>query len=365
MASFTKRGKTWQYTVSRYVDGKSDPIRKGGFRTKKEAQVAAAEVEDALRKGMISHLTPEPFDKYYMEWVKVYKAHVGRNTRERLLNTLESIRDFFGSKPIQDIKNREYQQFLNEYGKTRAKSTSDKLNSHIRACVKQAIDEGIIRVDFTRNAVKTGEKGQRREDKHLDFEESEQLYKYLFDNLDRSLNYYLLLLGLVSGLRFAELVGLTRGDFNFFNNTLNIDKTWGYTNKMHDGFGPTKNDQSIRAITIDRDVMQAFRRMFDKVPDNIHKLVFYSPASKYKVISNAASNKLLKNVLEGLDIDHISMHGLRHTHASVSLYKKASIYYVSERLGHKDIETTYKYYSHVLKEMREEDEAIVTSIYNV
>jgi integrase len=50
------------------------------------------------------------------------------------------------------------------------------------------------------------------------------------------------------------------------------------------------------------------------------------------------------------------MHGLRHTHASVLLYKKISINYLSERLGHKDIDTTYKYYSHVLKELREEDE---------
>ena len=49
MASFQKRGKTWQYTISRVIDGKSKPIRKGGFKTKKEAQVAAAVVESDLR----------------------------------------------------------------------------------------------------------------------------------------------------------------------------------------------------------------------------------------------------------------------------------------------------------------------------
>jgi integrase len=50
------------------------------------------------------------------------------------------------------------------------------------------------------------------------------------------------------------------------------------------------------------------------------------------------------------------MHGLRHTHASVLLYKKVSIYYVSERLGHSDIETTLKEYTHEVKELRVEDE---------
>lgn len=47
MASFQKRGKTWQYCVS----AKPKPIRKGGFATKKEAMIAAAEVEAKLSKG--------------------------------------------------------------------------------------------------------------------------------------------------------------------------------------------------------------------------------------------------------------------------------------------------------------------------
>lgn len=49
-----------------------------------------------------------------------------------------------------------------------------------------------------------------------------------------------------------------------------------------------------------------------------------------------------------LDIEPISVHEIRHTHASVLLYKKESIHYVSERLGHSDIETTLKEATHVL-----------------
>lgn len=113
------------------------------------------------------------------------------------------------------------------------------MNSHIKACVKKAIDEGIIRVDFTRNAIKTGRKGKRKEEKYLSNKESEKLYEYLLYNLDNSINYYLLLLELVTGMRFAEIVGLTRKDFNFVHNTINIDKSWKYTGKMHESFGAT------------------------------------------------------------------------------------------------------------------------------
>uniref|UniRef100_UPI001ABDF441 tyrosine-type recombinase/integrase n=1 Tax=Gracilibacillus suaedae TaxID=2820273 RepID=UPI001ABDF441 len=109
--------------------------------------------------------------------------------------------------------------------------------------------------------------------------------------------------------------------------------------------------------------MAHFKKLFQSTPDNIHKLVFYSPNSKYKVISNINANKLLKKLLINLKINPITLHGLRHTHASVLLYKKVSIYYVSERLGHGDIETTLREYSHVVRELREEDEAATTATF--
>ena len=53
MASYTKRGNTWQYNISRVVDGKQKPIRKGGFKTKKEAVEAALQVELDLVNGVL------------------------------------------------------------------------------------------------------------------------------------------------------------------------------------------------------------------------------------------------------------------------------------------------------------------------
>lgn len=45
-----------------------------------------------------------------------------------------------------------------------------------------------------------------------------------------------------------------------------------------------------------------------------------------------------------LHIKVINAHRLRNTHASVLLFKRVSIYYVSERLGHSHIDTTHSYY---------------------
>lgn len=360
MASFQKRGKTWQYTVS----AKPKSIRKGGFKTKKEAQVAAAEVEANLQKGIVPQLKSQPFDEYFEKWVELYKTKIGNTTRKHYEYSLNTIKNYFGNKPIQEIKRQDYQMFLNNFGATRAKETVEKLHFHIRACVQDALEEGIVNIDFTRKAELTWTvPAKKPHEKHLNFNESEQLMKELHKRLPDGLGYYLLLLGLTTGMRFEELVGLTRKDFDFDKNKINIDKTWGYLKRMPRGFGPTKNDESERVIKMDNKTMNAFKHLFEIMPTNLHQLVFYSPSSIYKVISNTNANKLLRKVLQDLNIEPITVHGLRHTHASVLVYKKVSINYISERLGHKDIETTWKTYTHILNEMREEDETSTINVF--
>lgn len=362
MASFAKRGKTWQYSF--YHNKKQ--YRKGGYATKKEAQVAAAEAEANLMKGIKPINRIIAFEDYFEGWYKRYKKSIiTKSTLTHYEYTLTAIKNYFGDKPMQDITRHDYQDFLNDYGSTRSKETVEKVHSHIKACVYDAVEESLIRIEFTRKAVLTGKVPAKKEsEKHLNFKESERLLKELYKRLDRGLGYYLLLLGLTSGLRFGELVGLTRKDFDFKNNTINIDKTWGYLSKMHIGFGPTKNPQSVRKIKMDKETMKVYKELFNTLPTNIYQLVFFSAQSKYNVISNNNANKLLRNTLTDLGIKNIiTVHGLRHTHASVSLYKKSSIYYVSERLGHGDIQTTMRDYAHVIKELREEDENNTISIF--
>ncbi|PJZ01323.1 site-specific integrase [Bacillus vallismortis] len=348
--SFQKRGKTWQYCVS----AKPKPIRKGGFKTKKEAQVAASEIEEKLRKSMSPRVTKVLFDEYFKSWVDVYRDDIGDITRSGYYITLGEISESFAGRYINEITKREYQEFLNDFGAEHAKETVRKLNTHIRACVQEAIEEGIIQFDFTRKAKLTGSvESKRPEEKHLNYVESQKLLNELYERKDKSIGYYLLILALTSGMRFAEIVGLTKEDFNFDYNEITINKTWDY--KKGKGFSKTKNDSSNRTIKMDSNTMDLFKKLFDEIPNNMHNLVFYSPRSSKKVLTNEFANKILKKTLADLNIESISVHGLRHTHASILLYKKISIYYVSERLGHAKIDTTLNYYSHVIKELREED----------
>ncbi|WP_245686894.1 tyrosine-type recombinase/integrase [Tenuibacillus multivorans] len=46
-------------------------------------------------------------------------------------------------------------------------------------------------------------------------------------------------------------------------------------------------------------------------------------------------------------LKQISVHGFRHTHASLLFESGAEVYEVQDRLGHEDVQTTFNIYTHV------------------
>src|SRR5699024_6196121 len=223
---------------------------------------------------------------------------------------------------------RKYQEFINEIGSTRALHTIDKVNRHIRSCVKVALREKRIDIDFTDGvSLNYVNEGKTKREKHINYKDSQILLYALKDKIKTSgsLAYYVILLGLTSGMRFAEMVGLTEKDFDFKNQTITVNKTWGYYAEMEREFGPTKNKQSIRTIRMDKGTMDLFEDLFKKRKkheENKYNLVFFNnPDTLYKVISNSYVNRVLKRLLNTLNIKPvITIHGLRHTHASILIY---------------------------------------------
>ncbi|RNC98499.1 tyrosine-type recombinase/integrase [Lysinibacillus halotolerans] len=365
MASFTKRGNTWQYAISRTIDGKQKPIRKGGFRTKKEAQEAALQMEFDLKNGVLDPQKDYPIEKYFLEWFKTYKRDISDITLNSYKATHTKLLNYFGDKAIQSITKREYQQFLNDMGEQFAKTTNRKMNGFIRTCIREAIDEGLIKTDFTRNVTITGAASKKSSEKFLDYDASQLLLKYLHANIDNGLEYTMLIVALTSGLRYGELVGLSIEDINFKESTVKIHRQWRY--KEYGGFGPLKNESSERTIGLDKTTMNVLKKQVLKVsnhPQNENRLVFYTSDSPIQVITNDRLNDVLRASIKKLKIKPIiTVHGLRHTHASVLLYQDISVLYVSERLGHASIDITTSTYAHLLKELRERDSSKTASIF--
>ncbi|WP_251869928.1 tyrosine-type recombinase/integrase [Enterococcus italicus] len=355
MASYVKRGNSWQYEISyKTPEGKFKKMRKSGFRTKSDAKTEAIEMELELNKGYNPDKKNMLVSDYFEQWMKLYKKGAVSNvTYRRYEDTLSNIKKYMEFVSLSDLTRNSYQGYLNEFAKTHAQATTKRFHTHLRASLLSALDNKVILNDVTRNPViKGANASKQKSDKYLNYKDFKRLIKACISRLEpRYASYYLIIAGGATGARFAELLGLTWNDIDFETNTIDINKTW----KLHEGFAPTKNESSVRVIDIDDRTAEILKKYQKEQAllniSNDHNLVFFN--ARDGAITSNAVNKTLKNIQRELSIEpQITFHGLRHTHASILLYKGIDIISVSERLGHKDVSITQQVYSHVLDEMK-------------
>ncbi|UAT31311.1 tyrosine-type recombinase/integrase [Bacillus badius] len=371
MASYTKRGKTWQYTISIKDKGtnKYNRITKGGFRTKTEAINAATEKELLLKQGY-RESTNVLLADYFAEWMEIYKKPaVSSRTFTKYETTLNSIKKYFENVTLSQLNKKMYQQTINNYAAEHAPESTSKFNNHIRQCIKNAVEEKLILDNFTNNAVISGTNNvKRKEDKFLNYEDTKRVISYFKDRLNPKLpSYYMIILAFTTGLRYGELLGLTWEDIDFKNNRIDINKSYDY--HTHSGFKDTKTYSSCRTIHIDdstANMLKAFKddqqQLFEqfKVINPLNQ-VFYHYIEG--IVSNNAVNQSLRRALRQMDIiPLITMHGARHTFGSILIYKVVDLAVVSEILGHKDTLVTSKVYIHVIKELREKSKLKINNI---
>ena len=76
-------------------------------------------------------------------------------------------------------------------------------------------------------------------------------------------------------------------------------------------------------------------------------------------VYNSTVNDILTRHCQKANISVISVHGLRHTHASLLLFAGVSIASVAQRLGHSSMTTTQKTYLHIIQELENKDVDLV------
>lgn len=303
--------------------------------------------------------TKQTLAHYFQQWMETFKKPaVASVTYVKYQNTHQHIVSYFGDIKLQTVTRQTYQTVLNKFAISHAKRTTAGFHKQIRAAVLDAIEEGIVTVDFTRKAIITGREKKSEKTMFHSYSEWKKLIKYTGTHSSNSYNF-IIYLSAMTGLRFAEILGLTIKDIDFKNKLISVNKTWDY--KYHTGFQSTKNKSSIRTVDIDSKTLKVIREV-------IRNRKFKNPEQKICVDDSdnlpvsATINRHLDKLCNKLNISLISFHGLRHTHASILLFKGVNILSVSKRLGHKDVTTTQSVYLHVIKEMEERETKLIMKI---
>ncbi len=355
MASYVKRGKTWTYIVSfKNENGEFDKVRKGGFRTKTEATAAAREVESAIAQGHNPNSKKKLFSDYFKNWMEMYKkpaiSEITYRKYEVALNTIEQL---FPVESLEDLTRERYQRALNQYAERVAETTVKRLNSYIKACLSYAIEDRTIFRDPTFKAVISGNNARVKKDEAKFLEKAE--YDLIMANLDKrdlTLSKTIVMLAAHTGARYAEILAFNWSDFSYLDKTLTIDKSWQYKLETPQ-YGDTKNKKS-RIIPVSDSLLDFIKCVEEHQVKNNTK----SERIIYDTCSNSAVNTYLRKIQTqtGLHANQITLHGLRHTHASLLIYADVNIMIIAERLGHKDVTVTQTVYAHVLDETRKRKE---------
>lgn len=266
-----------------------------------------------------------------------------------------------------------YQNFLNKHGEDHATQTVKKVHIYTRACLRDALHSGAIFRDPTYNVTVVGKNPQKIEsNKYLSEHEAIKLLKETKSDLrPQYVSKYMIIFALATGVRFSEALGLTWDCVDFKEKTVRIEKTWDYT-FSHD-FSSTKNEASKRVIAIDDETLKIIKDLklyqskiqLQSGIRNVNNLVFVN--RYFETITSAAVNNVLKKLCSRLKLTEVTFHSLRHTHASLMIYKGVNIKYLSRRLGHDTIMTTYKTYGHIIDEMEQRENklsiATIESLY--
>ena len=287
------------------------------------------------------------FYEYFEEWVELYKVGAIREvTLKKYYMSLQQIKELAPNLKLIDLDRKGYQTLLNRYAITHEKQTTMDFHHQLKGAILDAIDDGIIEKNPARKIVIKGKEPRKKKPKFINQYEVQALLKKL--NLEEEINWdWFILLVAKTGLRFSEALALTPNDFDFSEQKIKVEKTWNYKGTKGE-FQSTKNESSKRKIQLDWQTAMQFSQLIKSL--DADKPIFV----KGRVFNSTVNNRL-KVLCQNADIPIITVHSLRHTHASLLLFAGVSIASVARRLGHSSMTTTQETYLHIIKELENQD----------
>ncbi len=153
-----------------------------------------------------------------------------------------------------------------------------------------------------------------------------------------------LMVAFFTGLRTGEQLALMWEDIDFNEKTITINKS---LNELGQITSP-KNKPSIREVDLLEPVEKILKQLKESEPAN-KKFVFISMPKRSTMFQRA-----FRSLLRALNLKERKLYTTRHTFASLMLSQGEEAMWVSKTLGYKDLNTTYKTYSHYIPKQDKE-----------
>lgn len=369
-------------TGERYPNGRMK-YKRAYFDTEIEALMAERNMYVELQaiKAKLDQLLPDKktcsrlFKDVAEEWInrrltepsKFSKKILSPTTWSRYNEIIQThLIPLFGDRPIDTITEMEIGAHL------RTRTSSSDMRQHFF----------VLRNIFRMVELDTMEKMTiPRLEKHREINcitDPDELQAFI-DDLEDTDIYYPTMLAATTGLSMSELAGLRWSDINFKRKRLTVNRSLHWVsdeeltrnkpnNRKKKGrkkeyywiTKDTKRSSRRRTISIDSFTAQKLAELKEKTNGTNDDFVF-----KYKnmPLNGIEVAKLFRKEADKLGYYGLTMHGLRHSHATILIMVyKMDPKTVSRRLGHADVSITLREYSAFLPQNDEQCAEIMEDI---
>lgn len=364
-----KQGNT-RYRFQLYVGinpqtGKPKRTTRRGFKTKKEATLAASRLELEISNGDLKQDNNILFESVYHEWYQVYTNTVQESTTVRVAGMFNShILPAFGKKRIRTITLDDVQAAVNGWSKE-VKRNYKRWYYYTRQVFQHALKLGYIDRDPSSlvTVPKPDPNWQRDKNKFWTKEQMIHFFSYI-DPIEEAEKYTLFRVLAYTGIRRGECLALTWQDINFRKATMTINKTLTQGTGGKQIIQPPKTKAGKRTIPIDaktlsylkhwRHAQQRLYLIFGYNTLKPGQLVFANQVNGYKSLNTPG--KWLHAIIDNRssEFSRITIHKFRHTFTSLMFESGASLKEVQGLLGDADASTVMNVYTHVTGTKRKE-----------
>lgn len=310
------------------------------YQRKKDAEKAWVEFEQEVSGGIETSMTVEELIDWYIEGATLTGI---KATTLRAYNVARKpLTAFFKGYKAHMVTTYHVDRFITAELKKRSAKTIKNEVSLLSAAYIKGEKNGILTNNPCKNA--TLPSVQRADVSALDSENYDTFVKCLREDPDTDFRVAIEL-ALFCGLRSSEILALTPADINLDAGTVSINKSRHRVDGK-DIIQPPKTKQSHRIIALPGFLVRDISQLLDEHSSAVQSADYIIQNRFGERVTWNWLQKHLNEFLERNGLDHITMHGLRHTHATLLIKNGFEVAEVSKQLGHAQISTTLNVYTH-------------------